>query len=207
MNSMNKAMTISYEVGNNLYLNLTNKCPCACTFCIRNNADGAYGSDPLWLEHEPSIDEIKADLSKRDIASYDEIVFCGYGEPTERLETLLETAGFLRSIKGCPVLRINTNGLGDLIHGRSIAEELCSALDVVSVSLNAGTKDEYMAVTRPKFPEAFEAMQKFTADCVKTGKAKVMMSVVDVIPPEQIEASREIAEKLGAVLRVRTYDE
>ena len=204
---MKKAMTISYEVGNNLYLNFTNKCPCSCTFCIRNNADGAYGSDPLWLEHEPSMDEIKADLDKRDISSYDEIVFCGYGEPTERLDVLLEVAAYLRTKSGCPKLRINTNGLGDLIHGRSIAAELCEALDTISVSLNAGTKDEYMAVIRPKFPEAFEAMQKFTADCVKTGQAEVIMSVVDVIPQEQIDASRKIAESLGAVLRVRTYDE
>lgn len=204
---MKKAMTISYEVGNNLYINLTNRCPCACTFCIRNNADGAYGSDPLWLEHEPSMDEIKADLDSRDIASYDEIVFCGYGEPTERLDVLVETAEYLRSKDGCPELRINTNGLGDLVNGRSVADDLCRVLDTVSVSLNAGTKDEYMKVTRPKFKEAWEAMQKFTADCVKTGKAKVMMSVVDVIPEEQIEASRRVCESLGATLRVRTYDE
>ena len=204
---MKKAMTISYEVGNNLYINLTNRCPCACTFCIRNNADGAYGSDPLWLEHEPSMEEIKADLGRRDIASYDEIVFCGYGEPTERLDVLVETAEYLRSMEGCPELRINTNGLGDLVNGRSVAEDLCSVLDTVSVSLNAGTKDEYMKVTRPKFRDAWEAMQKFTADCVKTGKAKVMMSVVDVIPEEQIEASRKVCESLGATLRVRTYDE
>lgn len=204
---MKKAMTISYEVGNNLYINLTNRCPCACTFCIRNNADGAYGSDPLWLEHEPTMKEIKADLDSRDIASYDEIVFCGYGEPTERLEDLIATAEYLRSKEGCPKLRINTNGLGDLVNGRSVAEDLCSVLDTVSVSLNAGTKDEYMKVTRPKFKEAWEAMQKFTADCVKTGKTKVIMSVVDVIPEEQIEASRKVCEKLGATLRVRTYDE
>ena len=203
--TMNKAMTISYEVGNNLYLNFTNKCPCACTFCIRNNADGAYGSDPLWLEHEPSMDEIKADLDKRDIAGYDEIVFCGYGEPTERLETVIEAAEYLRK-KDCKKLRINTNGLGDLVNGRSIAGELCEAVDVVSVSLNAGTEDEYMKVTRPRFDNAFAAMQNFTADCVKTGKAEVVMSVVDVIPQEQIEASKKVAESLGAVLRVRKYD-
>ena len=76
---MKKAMTISYEVGDNLYLNLTNKCPCACTFCIRNSADGAYGSDPLWLEHEPDFDEIMSDIDKRDLSKYKEIVFCGYG--------------------------------------------------------------------------------------------------------------------------------
>ena len=202
-----KAMTISYEVGNNLYLNFTNQCPCACTFCIRNNADGAFGSDPLWLEHEPSMDEILADLQKRELSKYSEIVFCGYGEPTCRLDVLIETAEWLRSKANGVKLRINTNGLGDLINGRSIAEELCSVIDIISVSLNAGTKDEYMAVTRPKFENAWEAMQKFTADCVKIGSSEVVMSVVDVISAEQINAARTVAESLGAKLRVRKYDE
>lgn len=203
---MKKAMTISYEVGNNLYLNLTNKCPCACTFCIRNHADGAYGSDPLWLEHEPSMDEIKNDLNQRELTKYEEIVFCGYGEPTERISDVVKTAAYLRE-KGCKRLRINTNGLGDLINKRSVAEDLCSVLDVVSISLNAGTKDEYMSVTRPKYDNAWEAMQRFTVDCVRTGKAEIIMSVVDVIPQEQIEASRKLAEKLGATLRIRTFDD
>lgn len=202
-----KAMTISYEVGKNLYLNLTNQCPCACTFCIRNNSDGAYGSDPLWLEHEPTMEEIKADLSKRDISAYSEIIFCGFGEPTCRLDALLETAEWLKSNCANVKLRLNTNGLGDLVNNRPIAEELCEVIDTISVSLNAGTKDEYMKVTRPKYENAWEAMQKFTADCVNTGKSQIVMSVVDVIPPEQIEASRNIAESLGATLRVRTYDE
>lgn len=205
---MKKSMTIAYEVGRNLYLNLTNQCPCACTFCIRNHADGAYGSDPLWLEHEPSMEEITAALSTLDLNKYEEIVFCGYGEPTCRLDIVIETAKWLRNkLKDAAKLRINTNGLGDLINGRSIAEELCAAMDVVSVSLNAGTVDEYMKVTRPKFDNAFEAMQQFTADCVKTENAEIIMSVVDVIPEEQIAASRDIAENLGAKLRVRTFDE
>lgn len=202
-----KAMTISYEVGNNLYLNLTNQCPCACTFCIRNNSDGAYGSDPLWLEHEPTMEEIKADISKRDISAYSEIIFCGFGEPTCRLDALLETAKWLKSTCANVKLRLNTNGLGDLVNSRPIADELCEVIDTISVSLNAGTKDEYMKVTRPKYENAWEAMQKFTADCVKTGKSQVVMSVVDVIPAEQIEASRQVAESLGATLRVRKYDE
>lgn len=202
-----KAMTISYEVEKNLYLNLTNQCPCACTFCIRNNSDGAYGSDPLWLEHEPSMEEIKADISKRDISAYSEIIFCGFGEPTCRLDALLETAKWLKSTCANVKLRLNTNGLGDLVNSRPIADELCEVIDTISVSLNAGTKDEYMKVTRPKYENAWEAMQKFTADCVKTGKSQVVMSVVDVIPAEQIEASRQVAESLGATLRVRKYDE
>ncbi|MCM1314314.1 MAG: TIGR04100 family radical SAM protein [Prevotella sp.] len=204
---MKKAMTISYEVGNNLYLNLTNKCPCSCTFCIRNSADGAYGSDPLWLEHEPDFKEIMADLNSRDLDKYTEIVFCGYGEPTCRLDTVIAVAEELKKRPSCPLLRINTNGLSDLINGKSTAESLCSVMDIISVSLNAGTKEEYMKVTRPKYPEAFEAMQKFTSDCVKTNSAQVIMSVVDVIPPEQIQASREIAEKLGAKLRIRAFEE
>lgn len=203
---MDKAMTISYEVGNKLYLNLTNRCPCACTFCIRNNSDGAYGSDPLWLDHEPSYEEIRADLDKRDLAKYEEIVFCGFGEPTERIDAIIWTSGYLRG-RGCNALRLNTNGLGDLVNGRSVAGILCDVLDTISISLNAPDDEDYMAVTRPKFPDAFAAMQKFTRDCVITGKAKVIMSVVDVIPSEQIEASRKVAESLGAVLRVRKYDD
>ena len=203
---MKKAMTISYPIGNKLYMNITNKCPCSCTFCIRHNGDGAYGSDPQWLEHEPSFEEIMADLEKRDITSYEEIIFCGFGEPTSRIDVLIKTAEMLRNTEGCPPLRLNTNGLSDLISGRSTADELCRVFDFISVSLNAGTEEEYNKVTRPSFPNAFAAMQKFTADCVKNGSPKVMMSVVDVIPQEEIDASRELCEKLGAVLRVRKYD-
>lgn len=203
---MKKSMTISYEIGNKLYLNLTNKCPCSCTFCIRNNDDGAYGSDPLWLEHEPSMDEIKADLSKRDIASYSEIVFCGYGEPTSRLDVMLETAEYLKSAENCPKLRLNTNGLSDCIAGRSTAEEICSVMDIISVSLNNGSEEEYIKVTRPRFENAYSAMQKFTADCVKTGKSQVMMTIVDVIPEDEIKACQAIADSIGATLRIRPYE-
>ena len=57
-------MTLTYETGGKLYLNITNRCPCACTFCIRKNDDGAYGSDPLWLEHEPSAAEMQAAIDE-----------------------------------------------------------------------------------------------------------------------------------------------
>src|SRR5699024_11134708 len=95
---MKKSMTLSYEVGKGLYLNITNKCPCNCTFCIRNNGDGAYGSDPLWLERQPAAVEIIEDLKSRDLDGYDEIVFCGYGEPTCELEILKETARYIRPV-------------------------------------------------------------------------------------------------------------
>ena len=115
-----KAMTIVYEVGNSLYVNLTNKCPCSCTFCIRQNGDGAYGSDSLWLEHEPSAEEIKDALKKAGFKKYNEIIFCGYGEPTERIDILVLTAEFIKKNGGPPV-RLNTNGLSDLINKKPTA--------------------------------------------------------------------------------------
>lgn len=198
-------MTISYIVKGNLYLNITNRCPCSCTFCIRQNGDGAYGSDSLWLEREPTVDEIKAELDKYgDMKQFSEIIFCGYGEPMERAEDVSVIGKYIKS-KWNIATRINTNGLGDLIHGKSVAYLMEGAIDTVSVSLNAGTEKEYMAVTRPKWDNSFEALQKFALDCKKYVK-KVMFTVVDVIPKEEIEASQQLADKLGIPLRVRKYD-
>ena len=199
------AMTILYPVGQHLYVNLTNKCPCACTFCIRQNGDGAYGSDSLWLEHDPDLDEIKAAFAKWDLTQFTELVFCGYGEPTEALPMLLQTAAYAKTLPGCPPIRLNTNGLSDLIHGEPTASQFAGLLDTVSISLNAGTEKEYMAVTRPKWDNAFEAMQKFALDCKKF-VPKVMFTVVDVIPQSEIEAAQAVADKLGIPLRVRKYD-
>lgn len=202
---MKKAMTIVYEVGNNLYVNITNKCPCSCTFCIRQNGDGAYGSGSLWLEHEPAVGEVIDALEKADYKKYNEIVYCGYGEPTERIEVLIETAKFIKENNG-PKIRINTNGLSDLIHKNPTAHLLEGVVDTVSVSLNAGTKDEYLKVTRPSFgEESYEAMQKFAVECKKYVK-NVVFSVVDVIGEEQLRASQEMADKLGIRLRIRKYE-
>lgn len=199
------AMTILYPVGQHLYVNLTNKCPCACTFCIRQNGDGAYGSDSLWLEHDPDLDEIKAAFAKWDLSQFTELVFCGYGEPTEALPMLLQTAEYAKTLPGCPPIRLNTNGLSDLIHGKPTASDFAGLIDIVSISLNAGTEKEYMAVTRPKWDNAFEAMQKFALDCKKF-VPKVMFTVVDVIPQSEIEAAQAVADRLGIPLRVRKYD-
>lgn len=198
-------MTIVYEVGNNLYVNLTNKCPCSCTFCIRKNGDGAYGSDSLWLEHEPTAEEVIQALQKNNFKNYNEIVFCGYGEPTERLDSFIAAASFIKKNDGPPI-RLNTNGLADLIHGKPVADKLQGLCDIVSISLNAGTKEEYLKVTRPSFGEiSFEAMQKFALDCKKYVKT-VIFTVVDVIGKEEIAAAQEIADRLGITLRVRKYE-
>lgn len=201
---MKKAMTISYEVGSGLYLNITNKCPCACTFCLRQNGDGAYGSDPLWLEHTPSIDEIDEELSKRDLDKYTQIVFCGYGEPTCELELLKQTARLIRERTKTPV-RLNTNGLSDLINGRKTAPEFEGLIDVLSISLNAPTAEEYTEVTRPSFgAESFDAMLRF-AEEAKRYVPEVMLTVVDIIGEEKIARSKAIADSIGVKLRVREY--
>lgn len=199
------AMTILYPVGEHLYVNLTNKCPCACTFCIRQNGDGAYGSDSLWLQHDPTLAEVKKAFEAWNLADFTELVFCGYGEPTEALEILLLTAQYAKSLPGCPPVRLNTNGLSDLIHGKKTAYLLEGLVDTVSISLNAGTEKEYLAVTRPKWDNAFSAMQQFAVDC-RQYVGQVMFTVVDVIPKEEIEAAQQVADSLGIPLRVRKYD-
>ncbi len=109
----NKSMTIFYEVHNNLYVNLTNRCPCACVFCLRQTRDKMEASDSLWLLHEPSMEEIIAASKKFDMSKYNEIVFCGFGEPTEAADRLIETAKYIKA-KFNKKIRLNTNGLGNL---------------------------------------------------------------------------------------------
>lgn len=202
-----KAMTLAYSVGDKLYINLTNKCPCACTFCIRNNGDGAYGSDPLWLEHEPSTEELTDAIAKAQPERYTEIVFCGYGEPTEALELLCSAADFVKKNYPSIPTRLNTNGLSDLINGKPTAQLLEGRIDTVSVSLNAPEKEEYLKVTRPKFGgKSFDEMQKFACECKKYVK-RVVFTIVDILPEEQIEASKALAERLGIELRIREYIE
>lgn len=201
---MEKKMTILYEVGDGLYVNLTNKCPCACVFCIRSEGDSAYGSDSLWLEHEPSFEEVVEAFQKFDLKKYKEVVFCGYGEPTSRIETLVQVCDFIRSQSSIPI-RINTNGLGNLIHKRPIEPLLKGRVDIVSISLNAPNAEDYVAVTKPKYGlEAFEAMLHFASECKKY-VPRVIFTVVDYIPKAQIEASRKIAETIGVEFRIRHF--
>lgn len=200
-------MTITYPVKNGLYVNMTNRCPCACTFCLRQNSDCVYGSDPLWLDREPTVQEVCEDIDRHDLSLYSEIVFCGYGEPTERLFDLLEVARHIKE-KSDIKIRINTNGLADLIWGESTAPKLKGLIDTVSVSLNATDKEEYLKVVRPKFGiDSYDAMLKFTKECTHF-VPQVVMTVVDVVTtPEEQEKCREICNSLGAVLRIRPYEE
>jgi len=200
-------MTITYPVKNGIYVNMPNRCPCACTFCLRQNGDSVYGSEPLWLDREPTVEEVCKSIDGWNLSEYSEVVFCGYGEPTERLDDLLKVAAHIRS-KSDIKIRINTNGLADLIWGESTAPKLKGLIDAVSVSLNATNKEDYFKIVRPKFGmESYDAMLKFTKDCVQY-VPNVMMTVVDVVTTqEEQELSRKICESLGATLRIRPYEE
>lgn len=202
VSKMEKKMTILYEVGNGLYVNLTNKCPCRCTFCIREEGDGAYGSESLWLQHEPSIEEIIEAFKKVDLSKYEEVVFCGYGEPLTRIEVLTQVCDYVHGISNLKI-RVNTNGLADLIHHRQVAPLLEGKVDIVSISLNASNAEDYLKVTRSCFGiVSFDAMLHFASDC-KHYVPQVIFTVVDCISKKQIEESRKIAEDLGIQFRIR----
>jgi len=198
-------MTVTYAAGLAIYVNMTNRCPCACTFCLRHNKDHVFDSDSLWLDREPTVKEVCDSIDTWDLTKYSEIVFCGYGEPTERLYDLLEVAKHIRSNSDIKI-RINTNGLADLIWNESTASKLEGLIDTVSISLNATNKDEYFKVVRPKFGmDSYDAMLKFTKDCTRYVPS-VVMTVVDVVTSkEEQELCRKICESVGATLRIRPY--
>lgn len=195
-------MTILYDYEDSLYINLTNKCPCACVFCIRKETDHVGNSDSLWLDHEPTVEEVKKEFKNFDLNKYEEIVFCGYGEPLVRINEVVEVAKYIRSISNIKI-RVNTNGLSDLIHNKKTAQMLKGNIDVVSISLNAPNKVKYNEVTKPKFGEkSYEALLDFATDCKKYIK-EVNFSVVDEINEKEIQESKELAESMNIPLRVR----
>ena len=199
-------MTITYPVHNGIYVNMTNRCPCSCTFCLRKQSDHVYGSDSLWLEREPTVEEVCESIDKWDLSKYSEIVFCGYGEPTMRLDDLLKIAAYIKSKSNIP-LRINTNGLADLIAGEKVAHKLEGLIDTVSVSLNATNKEDYFKLVRPKFGiDSYDAMLSFTKECTKYVPNVIMTVVDEVTSKEEQEKCREICESIGAKLRVRPYE-
>ncbi|MGA3060262.1 MAG: TatD family nuclease-associated radical SAM protein [Candidatus Bathyarchaeia archaeon] len=132
-----------YWIDNKLYLNITNQCSNCCFFCLRRYKRGVGGFN-LKLFEEPSIEQITGQLAEAlNMRNWNEAVFCGFGEPTERLDVLLEVAEWIKQHYGRPLkIRVNTNGHGYLLNrGRDVAAELKAAgVDTVSVSLNAGDK-------------------------------------------------------------------
>ena len=198
-------MNIAYPHEGNLYINMTNRCTNKCKFCIRFTPSGMDGID-LWLEHEPSAEEIKNALIAADFTKYSEIIFCGYGEPLLQWEEVVETAKFIRESCGAKI-RINTNGHANRAAGRDITPELEGLVDVISISLNAKNAKEYNEICVCDYGEdGFYEMLDF-AKRAKNYVPRVVLSVVDTIGKEDIEACRKIAEDVGVEYRVREYSE
>ena len=203
-------MTITYEYEGALYVNLTNRCNCACEFCLRQGkAEGSiYTEDSLWLEREPTREEALDSFLSREVCAYREIVFCGYGEPTYRLDDLLWLVDRLKERFGdkLPPVRINTNGHANLINGRDVCSELYGRIDTVSISLNATNAADYVALCHPvQGEEAWQAMRDFAWECTAY-VPNVVLTIVDKDKtPQEIERCRQIAEGLGVELRVRSF--
>ena len=189
---------IAYKIRDSLYLNITNACTNNCDFCVRAQTSFVKGHN-LKLDKEPSVEEIIKAIG--DPSRYREIVFCGYGEPTARLDVLKAVA---KSVKHqVPSVRLVTNGHGDLINNRAIAKELAGLIDKASVSLNTDKEDMYNKVCKPEFgPKTYKAIMEFIKDCVKNN-IQVEVTCLD-LPGVNISECENIAKSLGAGFRLRS---
>ena len=203
--------TYVYTIYGNIYINLTNFCSNACEFCVRNHEstmDGrefgshsGEGDYDLWLDREPSYKDVTDILDKMDFSRYKEMVFCGYGEPSARFD-LVEMLCVYAHERGIKT-RINTNGQGNAILGKDIAPRMCRCIDTINVSLNATDTQSYDRLCHSVYGEkAFDIMLDFAKECVRCG-GNVVLSIVDCVPPEQLQKAAEIARDIGAKLRVR----
>lgn len=203
---MTKGMTILYKVHNNLYVNLTNRCTCSCTFCLRNEKETVGESSTLWLEHEPSVEEVKKEFEKFNMDEYNEVVFCGFGEPTERIDDLIEIAKFVKE-KYHKKIRINTNGQGSLSNGKDIAPMMKGVVDIVSVSLNTPNEKRYNEIVRSCFgDQAYQAMLSFVKEVRQYVPEVVLSTVSTTITKEEEEECRKICEDLGVTYRIRPFE-
>ena len=143
------------------YVNTTNRCPCACTFCLRQTKE-MMENNSLWLKEEPSKEMIIEEFKKYNLNDFKEIVFCGFGEPMERWDDIKEVIDYIRSVKKDMKIRINTNGLANDIYGRDVTPEYKGRFDTVSISLTAPTTEEFLELTRSKFGiSSFDDMLDF----------------------------------------------
>lgn len=200
-------MEILYRVHNGIYVNLTNRCSAACTFCLRQTMDHVGESSNLWLEREPTAQEVEEEFLKWDLSEFSEIVFCGFGEPTCALPVLLEVAKWLKTRTDLPI-RVNTNGHGSLIAGRDISGELKECVDVISISLNHPDPEKYQALVRGKFGDkSYEGMLSFAESCVKAGLSVVMTTVDTTITHEEEAQCQAICDQVGARYRIRPWED
>jgi TatD DNase family protein len=200
MGTMPKRGQITYPIRNSLYLNITNRCTSACTFCVRYYTDFVKGHN-LRLREEPTAAQLIKEIG--DPKRYDEVVFCGYGEPLLRLDVVKAVAAEVKKRAG--KVRIDTNGHANLIHKRNVLPELTGLVDAVSVSLNAQNAEVYGKLSQPQFgATAYEAVKEFIREAKKY--IPDVTATVVTAPGVDVEACRKIADELGAKFRVRELD-
>jgi TatD DNase family protein len=188
-----------YRIRDSLYLNITNRCTCSCGFCVRNNRDGISGYN-LRLTREPETEEILKGVAAEE--GFREIVFCGFGEPTIRLDTVVAVARQLKTAGH--LVRVNTNGLGSLYHGFDITERLKGIVDAFAVSLNAPDRDSYSRICEPQMgPRAFDGVLDFIRSALARN-FRVTITTVEA-PEVDVEGCRAIAQNLGTDFRTRYF--
>jgi len=195
-------MTIFYRLGNKLYINITNQCPCNCVFCIRNYTNGVGDAPTLWLPHEPTIGEIKAAFDARqDLNQVNEIVFCGYGEPMTRAQDVIEIAKYIKT-KTSLLVRLNTNGLVNFLSPGFDISSL-AIMDTISVSLNADDAEAYYRIVQPVYGiDTYNGLMQFITEAARY--TKVQLTIMETLAPERIENCQRIAATLGLPLIVRS---
>ena len=203
-NDENRKDTYAYTLDGNLYINLTNKCSNGCDFCVRNERASYYGNY-LWLKKgDPTVEKVIAQVNGfGDLSRFKEVVFCGFGEPTYKMDEMLALCDYFHG-KGLKT-RLNTNGQGSLINKRDIPPELKGKIDFVNISLNASCAEKYQKICRSQFGESvFEAILEFAKQCNRNGVA-CRFSIVDCIGEEEVEACKRLAESVKVPLYIRSY--
>jgi len=191
---------IAYPIRDSLYLNITNRCSNDCVFCVRNYTDFVKGHN-LRLNHEPTYDEVIKSINH--LEKYGEVVFCGYGEPTIRLDLLKHVAAYLKGRNA--KVRLNTNGQANLIYKRNIVPELVGLIDAASISLNVDESEKYERLCKPRFGRnAFQQVMAFAWECKKL-LPRTVLTVLDM-PEVNLKRCERIAKDLGVEFRIRHYN-
>ncbi len=193
--------TVTYVINNRLYVNLTNRCNLHCSFCQRERERNFMVKGYwVWVSRDPSVEEVVREIG--DPTRYEEVVFCGYGEPTLRFSALKEIASYVK-MKGGKV-RVDTNGLLFTFLPKEKLRELKGLVDVWAVSLNAPDRETYEKICRPARPDAFEKVIEFIREALSEG-FRVVVSAVDC-PGVDMKRTEELVRSLGAEWKYRTYE-
>jgi len=199
--------TYAYILDGNLYINLTNSCTNNCIFCIRSLNDTVVGANLTLSTENVKASDVIEQIKNKMQPEIEQVVFCGYGEPTLKIEILKEVAGFLRKTYPNKKIRINTNGQANFVFGRDIVSEIAPLIDKVSISLNSDNAKQYQELSQSKFgEEIYEEVKKFAKMCVNAGIETDLSIVTGYKDYEiNIENCKKIASDIGANLRIREW--